>query len=355
MPTSSQTMIVMKDNGEDPRIPRRQFPSASAFPPMDSSQYDIPDTTRRNKPSLSNDNSSGFPDVADANGFRGKMYFDRKTQSLRWKIPNMNFNQLARNKLPPTETKQHAAIKIDGNEENQMRLENLGFRRRRGIHGNRIETVSTRSISSTLPKDAKYMPAPPGVKPSHILPAIVPPVNNFSSGDSLSCSTYKHISVPDKPKSLLDELKECISYDSRVFPSMEMRKCLPPKSPNSVVFTLRNNEEYTYNEILDLIKQETGLKAVSLQYDPVNVRTGNSKVPSRWIAEFGFQDDVRLILQNGLQINDEKVVVRLLDNVHKMEFEAYKQKMEEERKRNEREANTCVKRKSRRNKKKENQ
>ncbi|XP_063427288.1 uncharacterized protein LOC134710821, partial [Mytilus trossulus] len=353
MPTSSQTMIVMKDQGEDPRVPRRQFPSVSAFPSMGSSPNDIPDTTSRNKPSLSTDNSSGFPDVADANGFRGKMYFDRKTQSLRWKIPNMIFlNQLARNKLSPTETKQHAAIKIEANEENQMRLENLGFRIRRGINGNRVETVSSRSISSTLPKDAKYMPAPPGIKTSPILPAIVPPVNNFSSGDSLSCSTNKSISIRDKPKSLLDELKECISYDSRVFPSMEMRKCLPPKSPNSVVFTMRNNEEYTYNEILDLIKQETGLKAVSLQYDPVDVRTGNSKVPSRWIAEFGFQDDVRLILQNGLQINGEKVVVRLLDNVHKMEFEAYKQKMEEERKRNEREASTCVKRKSRRNKKK---
>lgn len=116
MPTSSQTMIVMKDQEEDPRIPRRQFPSVSAFPSMDSSQNDIPDTTRRNTSSLSTDNSSGFPEVADANGFRGKMYFDRKTQSLRWKIPNMNSNQLARNKLSPTETKQHAAIKIETNE-----------------------------------------------------------------------------------------------------------------------------------------------------------------------------------------------------------------------------------------------
>lgn len=77
--------------------------------------------------------------------------------------------------------------------ENQMRLENLGFRRRRGINGNRVGTVSTRSISSTLPKDAKYMPAPPGIKPSPILPAINLPVNNFSSGDSLSCSTNKSI------------------------------------------------------------------------------------------------------------------------------------------------------------------
>ncbi|CAC5389621.1 unnamed protein product [Mytilus coruscus] len=347
MPTSSQTMIVMKDHGEDPRIPRRQFSSSvSAFPPMCSNQYDIQDTTKRNKASLRTGNSSGFPSVADVNGFRAKMYFDRKMQSLRWKITNTHFNQLAENKLSSAETKQHA----ETNEENQVRLENLGFRRRRDIHGNRIETVSTRS--STLPKDTKYMPTSPGIKPRPILPAIVLFANNYSSGDNLCCSTNKTISVRDKPKSLLDELKECASYDGKLFPSMEMRKSLPPKSPNSVVFTLRNNDGYTDKAILDLIKQETGLKAVSLQYDPVNVRTGNSKVPSRWIAEFGFQDDVQLILKNGLEVNGEKVVVRLLDNVHKMEFEAYKQNMEEERKRNEREPHTRVKRKYRRNKKK---
>ncbi|XP_052103526.1 uncharacterized protein LOC127737013 [Mytilus californianus] len=304
MPTSSQTMIVMKEQGEDPRIPRRQFSSSvSAFPPMDSNQYDIQDTSKQNRASLRTGNSSGFPSVADVNGFRAKMYFDRKMQSLRLKITNTHFNQLAENKLSSAETKQHA---------------------------------ETNEVEKNLP---------------HFFRQEAQTTTNKKKNDK-EYRSNSTCSVRDRPKSLLDELKECVSYDSKLFPSMEMRKSLPPKSPNSVVFTLRNNDGYTDKAILDLIERETGLKAMSLQYDPVNVRTGNSKVPSRWIAEFGFQDDVQLILQNGLEVNGEKVVVKLLDNVHKMEFEAYKQKMEEERKRNERESKASVKRKPSRNKKK---
>lgn len=129
---------------------------------------------------------------------------------------------------------------------------------------------------------------------------------------------------------------------------MHMRNSLPAPSPNSVCFSLRSNEEYTHKEIIDLVKNKTGFKPRTIQYDPVDVRAGNSEVPSRWVVEFGSAAETKSFLLNGLEICGEKVIVKLLDDVHKMEFTAYKLKQEELRKLAERQAMAYVSRKSHR-------
>ena len=155
--------------------------------------------------------------------------------------------------------------------------------------------------------------------------------------------------MAEKPKSLLDELKESVSYDSRLFPSMELKKTVPSPSPSSVVFSLRNNEDYEHKDIKELIEKQTTLKAVSVQYDPVNVRVGSSSIPSRWIVQFKNPEDARIIVQNGIEISNEKVIVRFLDTVYKMEYQAYLLKEEEERKERERKPVVHVPRNRRRN------
>ena len=116
---------------------------------------------------------------------------------------------------------------------------------------------------------------------------------------------------------------------------MQMRKELPPPSPNSVVFSMRKKDKYSHKDIKDLIENETGFKARSIQYDPVNVRAGSSEVTSRWIVQFGCLYETYSILQKGMKINGEKIVVRKLDDIYKLELAAYKMKMEEKRKQKE--------------------
>lgn len=112
---------------------------------------------------------------------------------------------------------------------------------------------------------------------------------------------------------------------------MHMRSSIPPPSPYSVCFSLRCNDEYSHQEILDLLRRKTGVTPRTIRHDPVDVRAGNADVPSRWIVDFRNPEDTRSILQNGLEINGEKIILKALDDVYKLEFQAHRLRLEEER------------------------
>ena len=94
-------MIVMTEEGEDPRIPRRHIPTFSTLPFMQTSRTII-------CPNGSVHSSSGFPDVVDVGGYCGKMIYDTKTQSLRWMVTTQGLNNsrmlVTTKKLNVTET-----------------------------------------------------------------------------------------------------------------------------------------------------------------------------------------------------------------------------------------------------------
>jgi hypothetical protein len=97
---------------------------------------------------------------------------------------------------------------------------------------------------------------------------------------------------------------------------------------------LRNNGQYTHEEITDLLKIETGLKSRSVQFDPVSIRARHSSLQSCWIVEFGSHDETPYI-KHWFKINGDIITVRLLKDVHEMEFQEYKFKKEEQRRQKE--------------------
>ncbi|VDI29811.1 Hypothetical predicted protein [Mytilus galloprovincialis] len=393
MPTSSQALIVITDEGDDPRIPRRHYPAtASSYPVLNIGNSDR--TSSRSKlPGLKNTTKrSGFQNLVDVKGYRGTISYDATTKALRWLVaaqqtrgnvplapngnvplaPNGNVPLAPNGNVPLVPNVQtitgtdkaappcyidhtdqwatsrsNNTLEYQASEKRRAQLETLGVRKRTsGLVAGQSSRDITSCSSTVLPKGAKFMPSPPGQKTRPI------PVGNYSRdnvGDMCAPNAVNDRLVPkEKKKSLLDELKEAVSYDKRLFPSMHMRNSLPAPSPNSVCFSLRSNEEYTHKEIIDLVKNKTGFKPHTIQYDPVDVRAGNSEVPSRWVVEFGSAAETKSFLQNGLEICGEKVIVKLLDDVHKMEYTAYKLKQEELRKLAERQAMAYVPRKSRR-------
>ncbi|CAC5396162.1 unnamed protein product [Mytilus coruscus] len=369
MPTSSQALIVITDEGDDPRVPRRHYPAtASTYPVMNIGNSDS--FSKSKLPGLKNTTKrSGFQNLVDVKGYRGTISYDATTKALRWlvatqqahdNVPLVSNNQTitgTEKAAPPcyidhtdqwTTSRSNNTLENQASAKRRAQLENLGVRKRRptGIVSGQSSGDIISCSSTVLPKDAKFMPSPPGQKPR---PIPVGKISRDNVGDMCATAAVNDRLVPkEKKKSLLDELKEAVSYDKRLFPSMQMRKSLPTPSPNSVCFSLRSNEEYTHQEIMDLIKNKTGFKPRTIQYDPVDVRAGNSEVPSRWVVEFGSAEETKSFLQNGLEICGEKVIVKLLDEVHKMEVTAYKLKQEELRKLAERQAMSFFTRKSRR-------
>jgi hypothetical protein len=69
------------------------------------------------------------------------------------------------------------------------------------------------------------------------------------------------------------------------------------------------------------------------------IRAGHSSLQSCWIVEFGSHDETPYI-KHWFKINGDIITVRLLKDVHEMEFQEYKFKKEEQRRQKESELTT---------------
>ena len=110
----------------------------------------------------------------------------------------------------------------------------------------------------------------------------------------------------------------------RILPSVCMRTDMPLPRPKAAVFSFRDNEERCHKEVMDIIKEQTNLKVIGLQLDPVNVRATKPGLRSRWIVEFGCVIDLELFVRKGLKLGKDKMIVYKFDDVARREFSTFK-------------------------------
>ena len=103
-----------------------------------------------------------------------------------------------------------------------------------------------------------------------------------------------------------------------------MRKEMPLPRPRSAIFSLRENEDTTHLEVLQMIHTQTELKISGLQFDPLNLRASRPDLRSRWIADFGSRDDLDSFVRKGLIIGRDRIIIHKYDDVAKREFSTFK-------------------------------
>ena len=101
-----------------------------------------------------------------------------------------------------------------------------------------------------------------------------------------------------------------------------MRKELPPKDPNAVVVSFRDNA-IPHEKLKQVVENSAGSPIQSLQFDPVSIHSIDSDARSQWVIRF---DDVGVcirLVETGLWVNGDALSVRKYDDVMKEEHDAY--------------------------------
>ncbi|XP_060075257.1 uncharacterized protein LOC132554945 [Ylistrum balloti] len=372
MPTASQAMILKTAEGSDHIISRRLCSSMSHLKPAKSEGMNKPPpqtagsmpTFQKGKPGPRACPGT-TPQQIILQGYRGNMFFDQETRRFRWQIISQNNNitedmltatsidcELPEEKPPPpqiiskptkllsrrsdmavTNTATGSYTPTDNrnipaqygvDEKSYGRLEELGFRRRFIAAPSKV-SPSTRPSNSIVPKyestDRTSTPIMQHTIRLHIPHGSTPNIEGQHSDDD-ECAEAHRVSA--KTISLIDDIKQKVGYDKRIFPTMYMRKSFPTEQPLSLCFSLRE-DNISHASVKRWVERETGLKVASIQYDPVSIRAGVMVgTGSRWIVTMTSLEDCRKLLQQGLEENGEKVMVRWLDDICVCEFDAYK-------------------------------
>ncbi|OWF48213.1 hypothetical protein KP79_PYT14492 [Mizuhopecten yessoensis] len=297
------------------------------------------------------------PQQIDLQGLKGNMFFDQDTKRFRWHVISQNSNisedmltataidyDSPEEKPPPPKISSKPTkllsrrgemagrstaaddrsipIQYGMDEKSYGRLEELGFRRRFIAAPTKVASAPRASI---IPN---YEPTEKASNPSmhHTVRLHIPhgSTPNFEvphfDGDEYA---DEHV-VNEKTLSLIDDIKQKVGYDKRIFPTMYMRKSYPREQPLSLCFSLRD-DRLSHATIKRWIERETGLKVAAIQYDPVSIRAGEHlNIGSRWVVTMTTLEDCRKLLQQGLEVDGEKVMVRWLDDICVCEFDAYK-------------------------------
>ena len=125
--------------------------------------------------------------------------------------------------------------------------------------------------------------------------------------------------------SLIDEVKLKANYKAwkkRKITAVRMRKNLPPKDPNAVCVSFRDNA-IPHERLKQLVEKSSGSPVQSLQFDPVSVHSIDSDAKSQWIIRFEEADVCNRLVETGLFVDGDLLSVRKYDAVMKEEHDAY--------------------------------
>lgn len=100
-------------------------------------------------------------------------------------------------------------------------------------------------------------------------------------------------------------------------------KKLPEPDPTAVCFTI--NDDMSHQDVISLVKLQTGYDVKSIQYDPVFIRTKCGK-KSRWIVKLESSDVCKTLIKSGLEWKGYKIIVKSLDDVYLSEYTRYHKK-----------------------------
>lgn len=147
----------------------------------------------------------------------------------------------------------------------------------------------------------------------------------MSNSDRKSSVNSRKPSINDRKLSLIDEAKLKANYKAwkkKKITAVRMRKDLPPKDPNAVCVSLRDNA-MPHGRLKELVEKNTGHSLIGLQFDPVSVHSIDNDAKSQWILRFEDPAVCERLVDYGLPIEGDLVPVRKYDDVMKEEHEAY--------------------------------
>ncbi|KAK3093521.1 hypothetical protein FSP39_016718 [Pinctada imbricata] len=338
MPTSSQAMIVMSGEGEDPRVPRRHFSNQANK--ISVTNYNMCKTVKydRHFGSLMMDNSTGrsgaiahrFPDDQE-HGFRTIVNDTSKVRMRQ--IPEVT---RGRNDARESLSYSYSSRFQPRHTFDASSLEKFGFRRRNVGNAGQTTLVEIRpksSNSAAILNGKQYIPSPPGTKSltaeeylrkyekKDVICRESSPVEEQQTS---WIGNVEH--VREEPKlSLLDEVKRSVNYDNRIQPALNMRTSLPRSNPFAVCFSFRQDTDMTHKEVKYLLEKNIGVRVHTIRYDPVSVRCASTAADtrSRWIVTYGTTGECAYVISKGLEYKGDKIAIKSLDDVYACEYEAY--------------------------------
>lgn len=113
-------------------------------------------------------------------------------------------------------------------------------------------------------------------------------------------------------------------YEERCYPAVHQCKILPQKRPNTLCFSLPENEKYSHEDVKDMLESEFSCNIKTLQFDPLSVRAGDTIVRNRWLVTVESRSEVDQMVRNGFKLDNVKIVIKTLDEVLLREHNAYR-------------------------------
>ncbi|XP_062585729.1 uncharacterized protein LOC134247366 [Saccostrea cucullata] len=372
MPTASQAMIVMNGEGEDPRIPRRRYNGETGA--FSVANYDMELALRLKNIGFLNQGISGTGFSDQIPGKFTKMKglstnmgtYDPVRKVYRWEVSNAHTERRPQMRSSDTNTTENIVWfpkrenmdkrqdfagnklpKLGGKSGStpNVTLEDLGFRKRKTVP----KTPAHPKIGTSLASlGTKFVLSPNERHTVTIESVYEKPEQETRVGDSSLENPVTETTPKSQKLSLLEDVKRTVKYDSRVQPAMYMRKNRPPPNPFAVCFSFRENDDYTHIDVRDILETQLGLKVRSVQYDPLSIRSSDPDVGTRWIVTYATPAECEFVASKGVEVNGDKIAIKLLDDVINCECEAYALWREDERQKRIAEGNRMIRKERKR-------
>ncbi|XP_069113190.1 uncharacterized protein [Argopecten irradians] len=327
MPTASQAMILKTADVSDHILARRLYSSMSHLKRSGSENTNKPTlqtagstpTFQKGQPGPRSCPGTA-PQQIILQGYRGNMFFDQETRRFRWQIISQH-NNVSEDVLTAT------SIDCESPEEKppppQIISKPTKLLSRRGNMANRSKESENKSIPAKYGFDEK----------------------SYGRLEELGFRR-RFIAAPTKvtptPRSSSPIVPKYDSTDRSSNPMMQNSVRLHIPHGRTLNVECNHSEEEDLRDdtrshaaVKKWVERQSGLKVAAIQYDPVSIRAGVMVgTGSRWIITMTSLEDCRKLLQQGLEVDGEKVVVRWLDDICVYEFDAYKIHCQEQKQRN---------------------
>lgn len=130
---------------------------------------------------------------------------------------------------------------------------------------------------------------------------------------------------------LLEDVKKRVNYDCRVYLVMYMCKYCFILNLFVICFSFCENDNYNYIEVKDILELQIGFKVCFVQYDFLLICLLDVDVGMRWIVMYVILVECEFVVSKGFEVNGDKIVIKLFDDVINCECEVYILYKEEER------------------------
>ncbi|XP_046332706.2 uncharacterized protein LOC124115677 isoform X2 [Haliotis rufescens] len=293
-------------------------------------------------------------------GYRGVLSFDPTLKSFRWQLlpgptdHKLSLHEQSQHPASPDQEESHVqeevvlinlddpppqlplppGVSIDNS---YRRLLNLGFPTSsfRGLNSSQSPEPWDSGLSALDPRrTASHRPmsgrghTPAQLADRHMSAPVMDVLSQLrrDDPDSRSDMDNRPELSPSQEKAFIDDVKKTHKRKKSKLPIIRMRRELPPPAPHALCFCLKNKRSFSHEEIKKILENQLGTSVKTLMFDPLYVHLGVENTDGACLWVFTLADDAIKIhlLHQGLIFEEERVRVRLYDDVLYDEHEAYR-------------------------------